>query len=299
MNSTDRESAGRAFDAFIEQAWNEHGDRPAEVADRLGMSLHLIDSPDHIAQYARLVAHVCGEHLGHWQRGIDLLNALRGLRGFDGGGTCAGAVTRGIATLRYAGGDAGAVEQLSFDDRISVLAAVAAACAGRRDFARAIAAYREALRLAGNDLPMQSAACRALAVGGNNLAAALEEKSDRTSDEVEGMIAAAEGGLKYWKLAGTWLEEERAEYRLARCLLQAGRSDAAIQSARRCVDVCERNDAPPFEQFFGQAVLALAQRAAGNLDAFEPGRKLALQFYEQIPAQERQWCATELAELGH
>ena len=25
------------------------------------------------------------------------------------------------------------------------------------------------------------------------------------------MVAAAEGGLKYWKQAGTWLEDERAE----------------------------------------------------------------------------------------
>ena len=61
------------------------------------------------------------------------------------------------------------------------------------------------------------------------------------------MIVAAEGGLKYWKLAGTWLEEERAEYRLARSLLQAGRPHAAIASATRCIDVCTSNAAPAIE----------------------------------------------------
>ena len=71
-------------------------------------------------------------------------------------------------------------------------------------------------------LPPESPAIRALAVGGNNLAAALEAKTDRDPTETRGMIDAAEGGLKYWKQAGTWLEEERAEYRLARSLLQAG-----------------------------------------------------------------------------
>ena len=60
------------------------------------------------------------------------------------------------------------------------------------------------------------------AVAGNNLAATLEEKPDRDAFETEGMLTAAQGGLHHWKLAGGWMEEERAEYRLARSLLQAG-----------------------------------------------------------------------------
>jgi hypothetical protein len=111
------------------------------------------------------------------------------------------------------------------------------------------------------------------------------------------MLAAAEGGLKYWKLAGTWLEDERAEYRLTRSLLQAGKPQAAIESARRCIEVCERNDAPAFELFFGYAVLALAQRSTGDVTAFEASRKHALHFFEQVAEGERTWCESELREL--
>jgi len=286
------------FDTFLESAWNDHGDRPQEVADRLAASLHVIETAEHIPLFARLATHVYGEHLGQWQRGIDLLNSLSSLSAFDRSAACAGALARGVATLRYVSGDAAVLEPLTIEDRVSVLASAAAAFAGRNVFHQAISAYSEALRLAGAGLPSGSPAHRALAVGGNNLAAALEEKKDRSPFETAGMVAAAEGGLRYWKQAGTWLEEERAEYRLTRSLLQAGRPDAAIQSARRCIDVCQSNDASPIETFLGYAVLALAQRAAGDRDAFEASRKRALQLFEEVPQDERQWCAAELEELG-
>lgn len=287
-----------SFDAFVEAAWNDHGDRPQEVADRLGSSLHLAVAPEHIAQLARLATHVFGEHLGQWQRGIDTLNALRSLPAFDGSAACVGALTRGIAMLRHAAGDAAALEALGLDDRVCVLASAAAALAGRNEFGRAISTYTDALALADRGLPRESAAIRALAVGGNNLAAALEQKRDRDSYETAGMLVAAEGGLEYWKLAGTWLEEERAEYRLARSLLQAGRPEAALRSAGRCIAICEDNAAPPFERFFGHAVLALAQRDAGDDTASAASRREALRWFEQVPQPERPWCTSELKELG-
>jgi hypothetical protein len=112
------------------------------------------------------------------------------------------------------------------------------------------------------------------------------------------MIAAAECGLASWKQAGTWLEEERAEYRLARSLLQAGQPEPAIQSATRCIEICKANDAPPFEQFFGYSALALAQRAAANIDAFEAARDHARYLFDLVPENERPACESDLAELA-
>jgi hypothetical protein len=285
------------FDAFLESAWNDHGDRPQEVADRLASSLHVVQAAEHIPPFARLVMHVYGEHLGQWDTGIAVLESLRRLPASAGSAAAAGALDRNIATLRYAGGDTTVLEPLSAEDRISVLALAASAFSGRNGMKRAIAAYAEALALAKTGLPPQSPALRALAVGGNNLAAALEEKKDRDAAETEGMLVAAKGGLAYWILAGTWLEEERAEYRLTRSLLQAGRAKEAIESARRCVDVCVRNDAPAIETFFGYVVLALAQRADGDATAFAASRQQALALLERVPEDEKQWCQSDLADL--
>jgi tetratricopeptide (TPR) repeat protein len=287
-----------SFDAFIETAWNDHGDRPQEVADRLARSFQMIETAEQIPPYARLLTHVFGEHLGQWDQGIAALESLRNVPAFDRSAAATDALTRSIATLRYASGDTEALELLSRDDRVAVLATVSSALAGRQAFKQAIAAYSDALTLGQSGLPSGSPAIRALAIGGNNLAAALEEKKDRDASETAGMVVAAEGALKYWKQAGTWLEEERAEYRLARSLLKAGEPERAVQSARRCIEVCRANDAPAFEQFFGHAVLALAQRAAGGIAGFEASRAEARRLFDLVPADERQWCVSDLEELG-
>jgi len=164
------------FDAFLETAWNDHGDRPQEVADRLASSLHVVETAEHIAPFARLVMHVFGEHLGQWDRGIALLESLRRLPASAGSAAAASALDRNVATLRYAGGDATVLEALSTEDRISVLALAASAFSGRNGMKRAIATYAEALALAQAGLPPQSPALRALAVGGNNLATTRRRK---------------------------------------------------------------------------------------------------------------------------
>lgn len=285
------------FDAFIEAAWNDHGDRPAEVADRLEASTGIVATADQIAPYARLATHVLGEHLGEWERGVRLLASLRGSPACDGGAAAQGAIARGIGALRYAGGDAHAIDTLALDDRIAAIATASAALAGRGEFERALAAYERALTLADDGLPDGSPALRALAIGGNNLACVLEEKADRDAAETRGMVAAAEAALHYWKRAGTWLEEERAHYRLARSLLRADRPHDAAASARACIALCERNGAPAFERFFGHAVLAITQRACGDAGACEASRREALRWHGEIPADERHWCDADLREI--
>jgi hypothetical protein len=286
------------FEAFLESAWSDHADRPQEVADRVASSFHLVQAPEHFAPFVRLLVHVYGEHLGHWQQGIQLLESLRQLPAFDSSSDVTSSIRRSIAALRYASGASDSLNGLSVEDRVCVLASASSALAGRQEIARAIGALSEAIRTAQPGLPSGSPGNRALAAGGNNLAATLEEKPDRSAFETDAMITAAEAGLKYWKLAGTWLEEERAEYRLARTLLEADQPSAAIEAGKRCVAVCDQNDAPPFEQFFAHAVLGLAYRGAGDTASFESHRRMARTEFDRLPQDERKWCEGELAELG-
>lgn len=285
------------FDAFINTAWSDHGDHPAEVAERLAASAHVLTAAEHIPRFAALVTHVFGEHLSQFDRGVAVLEALRDVPVYDASGPAASAIARNVATLRYCGGASDALAGLATADRVAALAIASGAFMGQGRFADAIAAYDEAVA-AGVDAAQGSPMARSLAVGGNNLAAALEEKQDRDAFETDAMVRAAECGLKYWKLAGTWLEEERAEYRLTRSLMQAGRPSPAIDHARRCIEVCRANGAPAFELFFGSAVLALAHRAAGDDVAYEAARADAMEHYALIPEEERRWCAGELGELG-
>lgn len=287
-----------AFEAFVQAAWAEHGDQPQAVAERLATSLPLVQRPEHLRPMAALVAHVYGEHLGRWDDGIAVLESLRALPANDGSAAVSQPIARAVATLLYAGGDLAVLGTLTPEDRVAVLAGAAAMFTGRGDLRRAIDAYTQALQLAAAGLPAGSPAVRALAIGGNNLAQALEGKPDADEAELAAMVAAAQGALVFWKQAGTWLEEERAEYRLARSLLRAGRAPDAIASAQRCIAVCERHEAPALERFFGQTVMAVAQRAAGHAGAFAAHRAAALDLLAQVPAGERAWCERARAELG-
>ena len=284
------------FEEFIRTTWAEHADQPDDVAERLALSLDRVELPAHVAPFAGIVTHVFGEHLARYDDGVELLESMRRLPACHGQAEALGILSRSVAALRYASGEERALDVLAPQDRMSGLANASGAILGRLEFRRAIAAYDEALRLANKHRP-EARAQRSLAVAGNNLASGLEKKADRSASETEGMLRAAEGALKYWALAGTWLEVERAEYRLTRSLLQAGQAGAAIEHARQCVAVCAANDAPAFERFFGEAVLAIAQRSAGDPAGFATARERALALFAQVPDDEQQWCAPELKEL--
>ena len=242
---------------------NHHADHPDAVALRLEQSLDLVQTPAQIPAYARLVTHVFGEHLGQWQRGIALHNALRGAATDDDGAGRA-AIARGIATLSYGSGDSSVLATLSLEDRIVVLATAASALAGLQRFLDATQTYAQALTLRGARSARRIAR-RAGPRRGRQQSGlgAGSQGTDRNAAETAGMVAAAEGALRYWRLAGTWLEEERAEYRLARSQeLEAGDVHGAVDSAARCIRICTDNHAPPFELFFAHAAHALALHVA-------------------------------------
>lgn len=289
--------ADDGFDAFLEAAWAEHGEQAHSVAQRLTDSTARIARPEQLVRYAALVAHVMGEHLGEWERGRALLRLLHGLPACRDDAAAQAAVARHQAALLYAGGDTPNFDALANDDRVAALAGAAGMLAGRNEWARAIATLDQALHFAEAGLVKGSPALRALAVAGNNMAAALEEKPDRDAHQTRAMLRAAQVGLTYWQRAGTWLEEERAEYRLAKSCLQAGEAAAAVAAALRCLSVCEAHGAPAFERFFGHALLALAQRAAGNAKGFDIARAQALHWHALVDEDERAWCEGDRGAL--
>lgn len=288
------------LDEVLQAGWADHGDAPQSVADQLAAAVHRVGTSEQAIPFARLLVHVYGEHLGQWQQGIELLEKLVQHMAGSGSTDSAGAtLQQGIASLRYASGDdvAAALRGLTTTQRVSALTVAASALAAHGNTTRAIEAFTNALQSANAGLPEGSPAIRSVAVAGNNLASTLEGKADRLPNETQAMQVCAEAALKYWKLAGTWLEVERAEYRLARSLLQADRAHDAVGAAQRCVDLCLGSGAPAFELFFGYAVLGIAQRAADQADAALHSRTAALVQWQAVPEADRSWCQNDLDEL--
>lgn len=285
------------FKTFLAKAWQEHADDTRAVADRLGDALALIDSEAQIPELANLANHVFGAHLGAWREGLGFLDRLSALPTFKVDGPSDAALRRSTSSLLLAAQLEDTRAALSPSDGIRV-GAMTAATLAERDTRRAMTLFEEALaQMRATQLPQGDPANRALAVTGNNLASALEEKATRTAAERELMILAARTARHYWEIAGTWLETERAEYRLAMTWLQAGDAQRARHHAQACLTIVAANHGAALERFFGFEALALAEHSAGNPMAVADAVAAARTAFEQIDADDQTWCAETLKKL--
>jgi hypothetical protein len=286
-----------AFDAFLDQAWADHGDAPVEVAQRLEQGYALIESPAQIAPFARILAHVDGEHLARWEEGAARLERLRAHPLWDEHGDAPTIVRRLLAALRFGSGD-DSVGDLDPADRAHAHSVTAAAFVAQGRQPEAFRHFRAGIAAAAGGLDDNDPAVRALAVTANNLAAALEEMTSRSTDETAVMLEAARAARIHWARAGGWLETERAEYLLAKCHLAAGDAKSALVHARHCVAICEGNDADAFERFFAQGVRALAHRALADDSEFAQARAATLAHYAALAPDQKPWCGAMLALLA-
>jgi hypothetical protein len=240
---------------------------------------------------------VYGEHLGAWREGLAYLERLSAVASVAPGGASGAALRRCTASLALAAGIDDARPGLSLSDRIRV-GAMAAASLAERDVARALELFEEALEQARSaPLDASNPANRALAATGNNLAVALERKQLRSDGERALMVLAAQTARHYWAIAGTWLETERAEYRLAMTWLQAGDLAQAREHAQACLEIVEANGSVALEAFFGWEALGRVERAAGNRTGHAHALAMARPAFERINADDQGWCRESLTAL--
>lgn len=286
------------FGTFIDSAWADHGGDPFGVAQRLGDGAALATDEAQLVALINLAHHVHGEHLGAWQGGIDFLQGLAALPAFTTEGASGQALRRSVASLALSRGDPAVAVGFGLSERIRITA-MAAANLAERDTERAAGLLRQALDLAAQSgLPATDPMHRALAVTGNNLACTLEEKAARSAGERDLMLLAARASRDHWALAGTWLEVERAEYRLAMSWMQAGDAARARLHAQACLDIVAAHDAPALERFFGWEAMARALRAAGGSGDEAHALAQAHEAFSALDAADKGWCAANLAALA-
>ena len=281
------------LDTFLEQAWSDHGEQAAAVADRLAQGLPMLQDDDGVLRLAALAHHVLGEHLGRWQEGLSFLEQLAGRAVHGAAG--AASLARCQASLRLCAGLGDAPAHLGPGDRcrVSIMAAANLATA---DPARASELLQQALAL-GGDLPDTDPGVRALAANSNSIAGTLQGLAPLGPGQRALMLAAAQVARVQWERCGTWLEVERAEYRLALCWLAAGEPAQALQHGQRCDAIVRENGALPLELFFAAEALCLPARALGDLSGHAAALATARRAFDALPIADRGWCQATLDQL--
>ncbi len=297
-----------SFEDFLNQGWSDHAGDAARVWQRLPEALPLIAREEDVGPLAHLAQHVAGEHLGLWQVGRTFVEQLIRHPKFNAISPSGKTVYRSMAVLARGEGDLESSETFekqslaggdvpAASDRVRILAQTASAFAGQRRAEEAKALFLQALELASYGPKAQDPAARALAVTGNNLAADLEDRPARTSGETALMLLAAETARRYWEIAGSWTDVERAEYRLAMTFVAAGDGQRAMKHARDCLGICEDNRAIPYEHFHGWEAMSRAAAKAGDAFTAKSARDKASEFIEKMKAEAQPECRQTLARL--
>lgn len=334
------------FDTWIEQAWNTHADAPAALAEQLlPQALPLLHKPEQAVALARLAHHLLGEHLGRFHEGLACLQRVAQAPCLHGRSDAVQAqaqaeVQAEVQTQAEAQAQAradalGALNAISrFEDALRLAAGPADPRAGRSPSERLRVGALALASLAPHDAPRAQAlldslcaeldqaalpdtdpAVRALAAMANNAAATLAERalgeSPRLDDASRSlMLHAAHVARAAWARAGTWLEVERADHRLALCALAAGDLAQARLHAAHCLHTVQAHGAPPLEAFFAWEAHARIERAAlagQHLDAGDATPRpqalaeaiaQAQAAFAQLPAEDQAWCRSSLEALG-
>jgi tetratricopeptide (TPR) repeat protein len=283
------------FENFITQAWSEHAECPAVVAEKLVGAIDMIESVDQVPPLVQLITHIYGDHLGQWEDGLKLLAEISKQDGVRANTETEMSIRRARAVFLTAADALDTLEEFSLSDQIRIFAGAAGALCSQGNYDRGSRFLKIALSKVKANLPKGDPAYRAVAVTANNLASSLAEKVDRSNDETELMLMAATAGRTYWEIAGTWLEVERAECRLATVHLAAGQLDTALQHAQMALEICETHRAPPDEIFWAYEAIARIEFARGNRDS--QAFKRAEELIERMGPESRTWCEPSFKKL--
>jgi hypothetical protein len=285
------------FNDFINKAWKDHSENTRQVANDLPMGIDLITNINQISQMSQIVTHVFGEHLGLWQEGIELLGKIKAVPSYAVNSEGDGAIKRSMAVLTVAAGDGCDIENFTQSEQIRIYALTASVLSGQNKIDVAQKYMEMAVELAQAGIADDDPANRVLAITGNNLACSLEEKEGRTPEDTEMMKLAARVGRMYWEVAGSWLEVERAEYRLAMTFLKANELKQALEHAQACIQISQENNAAPLENFFGYEAMALVEKQRQNEPGFNKALDKARDYFEKLSADDKLWCESSIKKL--
>src|SRR4051812_38819018 len=111
------------FKEYINKAWAAHAKDSRSVADDFKKHLALVESPEDISALSHLIVHVCGEHLGDWLNGLDLLKKLKNNPHHKDKNS----MNRYVAILELGNNPATSIDHFSPSDQVRILASVASA----------------------------------------------------------------------------------------------------------------------------------------------------------------------------
>ncbi|MDC1143040.1 hypothetical protein OAU50_08110 [Planctomycetota bacterium] len=265
------------FGEFISNCWARHRDETEAVAAELKAKIGDVANAQDALQYCNTVNHVYGVHLSNWGEAADLCVKALAERGNDH--ALAGPYGN-LAVAQFMAGRhalslvsaARAVqltdmEPISMTIRTNIL--IASALVDEKRFDEAVVLYSSVLEMARSRGEEKLSSDRAVAITSNNLASELMSFEGREPRDDKLMLDAADAAHEFWKKAGNWVNEERAEYLLAQVHNAVGKFEEALQHAGRAIDLIQRNGEEVVDEAFINLAIAASFKGQGDRAGFD------------------------------
>jgi len=119
-----------------------------------------------------------------------------------------------------------------------------------------------------------------------NLVWQLIDKKDRTREDEDKMIQAAHASRFHWGEVGKPENLERGDWQISRVYVVLGRPEPALHHAKRCLEICEKNNIGDWDIAFAYEAMARAHSIGGNKAECEYHADLAKEAGERIKEKE-------------
>lgn len=113
------------FKAYLTHAKSLESTDPKQVADGFKENFNLMESEADVREMTDLIVHICGEKLGEWERGSELLKKMKNNAKI----TDKAHMNRAVAVLMLGNNPHTSIEHFSAEDQIKIYTVTAAAIA--------------------------------------------------------------------------------------------------------------------------------------------------------------------------
>lgn len=105
------------FNQYLNDAWSDHSSDALKVSHNFRTGFELLQKESDISEFANLLAHVFGQHLGKWKEGIHWLIQLQS-HSLSTSQDIQLTLQRHIASLELASGFRNSLDEFSSSERI-------------------------------------------------------------------------------------------------------------------------------------------------------------------------------------
>ncbi|MCY3883417.1 MAG: hypothetical protein OXG24_00725 [Gammaproteobacteria bacterium] len=289
---------------LVSRGWSYHENESERLAEELENSNIAGMSVADVAQCLKLSNHTIGEHLGDWSRARKFVQSVLAANP-------SASKLSNIACYRYVADymdkhhyaavraelDALSVSEHVLGTYVVLKSMLAAALVGSGLWDKGFEILNTLNQMAStSELPEST--IRSLAITNNNVANDLLAADSQGSTDQKALLDCANAAFQFWKMCGSWVNEERALYLLSLAYACTGDLDRSLAHAKAALRVIQSNGEELVDEAFIRLAAAKAYHGLADLESayreLEQSDKIAEDWSDDALTEEYQSVRSKL-----